>query len=99
TNAWFPLTPRTTFSYRGTKDGKSSRDEFVVLSRTKGIHGVPCRVVSDRLYLNGKLEERTLDYYTQDRDGNVWYFGEDTAELDSSGKVASTEGSWRTGKN
>ncbi len=99
TNAWFPLIAGTTFTYRGTKDGKSSRDDFVVLSRTKTIRGVPCRVVRDRLYLNGKLEERTLDYYTQDQDGNVWYFGEDTAELDSSGKVTSTEGTWRSGRN
>src|SRR5439155_11240658 len=29
------------------------------------------------------------DYYTQDKAGNVWYFGEDTAELDASGKVTS----------
>src|SRR5436309_15299240 len=30
-------------------------------------------------------------------DGNVWYFGEDTMELDKKGRVVSTEGSWRTG--
>jgi hypothetical protein len=29
--------------------------------------------------------------------GNVWYFGEDTAELDSNGNDTSTEGSWKTG--
>jgi len=56
-------------------------------------------VVDDRVYSKGKLEERTHDYYTQDAGGNVWYFGEDTAELDAHGKVTSTEGTWRTGRN
>jgi uncharacterized protein DUF1707/uncharacterized protein DUF4190 len=39
-------------------------------------------VVRDRLYLRGRLTERTTDWYTQDARGNVRYFGEDTAELD-----------------
>jgi hypothetical protein len=43
------------------------------------------------------LQERTSDYYAQDRCGNVWYFGEDTAELDRHGNVVSTEGSFHAG--
>ena len=27
----------------------------------------------------------------------MWYFGEDTAELDKNGHVTSTEGTWMTG--
>src|SRR5205814_656697 len=42
---------------------------------------------------------RTTDWYAQDRAGNVWYFGEATAELDAHGRVTSTEGSWRAGVN
>src|SRR5262249_40408904 len=55
------------------------------------------RIVEDRLYLNNVLHERTSDYYAQDRCGNVWYFGEDTAELDAHGRVVSTEGSFHAG--
>jgi hypothetical protein len=44
--------------------------------------------------LSGKLAERTRDYYSQDRAGNVWYVGEDTVELDERGNVTSTEGTW-----
>ena len=33
----------------------------------------------------------------QDRKGNVWYFGEDTAELDKDGHVTTTDGTWRAG--
>jgi hypothetical protein len=98
-NPWFPLTPGTTFVYRGVKDGKAARDVVKVLHTTKTIQGVRCTSVSDRLYLAGRLEERTTDWYAQDRRGNVWYFGEATAELDRSGHVTSTEGSWLAGRN
>jgi hypothetical protein len=96
-NPWFPLRPGTTYFYRGIKDGKPSRDVFAVTARTKTIQGVACTVVSDRLYLRGRLHERTEDWYAQDEAGNVWYFGEATAELGSHGGVVSTEGSWQSG--
>ena len=97
TNPWFPLRPGTTWVYRGEKDGKPARDVVTVPGRTKLIAGVRCTVVWDRLYLPGKLEERTTDWYAQDKAGNVWYFGEDTAELDAQGRITSREGTWRTG--
>ncbi len=96
-NPWFPLAPGTTYTYRGVKDGKAARDVLTVTDRTKTIDGATCVVVHDRLYLRGKLAERTTDWYTQDDRGNVWYFGEATAELDASGHVTSTEGSWQAG--
>ena len=60
------------------------------------IDGVTTRVVEDRLYLNRVLEERTSDYYAQDKCGNVWYFGEDTATVEN-GTIKSTEGTWHAG--
>ena len=99
TNAWFPLTPGTELVYTGTKDGKPTRDVVRVTRQTITIAGARCVVVRDLLYEAAKLEERTSDYYTQDRAGNVWYFGEDTAELDASGKVTSREGTWRAGRD
>jgi len=98
-NSWYPLTPGTTLTYTGTKDGKAARDVFMITRETRTVGGVSCTVVRDNLYLDGKLAERTIDWYAQDRAGNVWYFGEETAELDESGKVTSTEGSWETGKD
>ncbi len=97
TNPWFPLKPGTTFVYAGEKDGQSGRDIVAVTKRTKAIQGVRCTEVSDRLYLHGRLAERTTDWYAQDARGNVWYFGEATAELDKAGKVTSREGTWRAG--
>jgi hypothetical protein len=97
TNELFPLTPGTTLVYTGVKDGKKALNLVATTSRTKVIDRVRTRVVEDRLYLDNVLEERTSDYYAQDRCGNVWYFGEDTAELDSHGRVVSTEGSFHAG--
>jgi hypothetical protein len=96
-NPWFPLRPGSVWIYRGVKDGQPSRDVMTVTRRTKVIAGIRCVAVSDRLYLNGRLRERTTDWYAQDRAENVWYFGEATAELDRAGKVTSREGSWQAG--
>jgi hypothetical protein len=96
-NPWFPLVRGTTFVYRGMKDGEPSREVLRVTNRTKLIQGVRCTVLKDRLYLSGRLEERTTDWYAQDEKGNVWYFGEETAELDKQGRVTSREGSWQAG--
>jgi hypothetical protein len=98
-NPWFPLKPGSVWRYRGIKDGKPSTEVMRVTGATRQILGVNTTAVDDRLYINGKLEERTTDWYAQDRQGNVWYFGEDTAELDSQGKVKTTEGTWRAGVN
>jgi hypothetical protein len=96
-NPWFPLRPGTTYIYSGIKDGARAIDIFAPSHKTRIIDGVRTRVVNDRLLLNGVLSERTLDYYAQDRCGNVWYFGEDTADLDKFGHVISRDGSFRAG--
>jgi len=96
-NPFFPLPPGITFIYKGRKELSKQRDEFAVTDRTIVIDGVTCRVVHDRVFVNGVLEENTFDYFAQDRDGNVWYFGEDTEELDKRGRVVSTAGAWRAG--
>src|SRR5439155_14540681 len=92
-NAWFPLAPGTVYVYTGVKDGHPSRDVVTVLRTTRTIEGVRATTVRDLLYEDGRLEERTTDWYAQDRAGNVWYLGEATAELDRSGHVKNREGS------
>jgi hypothetical protein len=97
TNPWFPLRAGAHYLYTGVKDGRPSREVLVVSHRTKTIDGVPCAVVDDRLFVRGKLEERTTDWYTQDARGNVWYYGEQTAELYPDGRVKNTSGTWLAG--
>jgi hypothetical protein len=96
-NPWFPLRPGTVYVYRGSDHGEASRDVLTVTHRTRVIQGIRATVIDDRVYLRGRLEERTTDWYAQDKAGNVWYLGEDTATLDGRGKVKSTEGTWRSG--
>ena len=97
TNPWYPLRPGTTYRYRGVDGGTPAIDVLTVTHTTHTVDGVSARVVFDRLYESGRVVESTHDYYAQDGCGNVWYFGEDTAEFDKHGKVSSTEGSWHAG--
>jgi hypothetical protein len=98
TNTFFPLTPGTIYYYEGQAGGATESDSVEVLSETKTILGVVATVVHDRVYIDGELAEDTFDWYAQDADGNVWYLGEDTKELEG-GQVVSTEGSWEAGVN
>lgn len=95
-NPFFPLDPGTVYRYvTNSKDGQEVND-VVVSHQTKTILGVTATVVLDSVYTNGDLTEATADWYAQDKTGNVWYFGEDSKELDH-GQVISTEGSWEAG--
>jgi hypothetical protein len=81
-NEYFPLRPGTTFTYRGREDGKPAKDVVTVTRRAKTILGVRITVVRDRVFVRDELAEDTLDWYAQDANGNVWYFGEDTKEYE-----------------
>jgi len=96
-NPFFPLEPGTTFIYEGESEGVPTREVVEVTRDTKEILGVTTTVVHALAYEDGVLVEETFDWYAQDVDGNVWYFGEDTMEFDEAGNVISTEGSWEAG--
>ena len=95
-NPYYPLPPGSTLVYRGVRDGASQVDRVHVTDRTKTVQGVVTVVVLDIAKHNGEVIEKTYDFFAQDVDGNVWYFGENTKEYDH-GKVISTEGSWEAG--
>jgi hypothetical protein len=97
TNPYYPLLPGMRWEYRGVKDSRPLRDVVVVTRRVERIGGVTCAVVIDRVHVDGRLAESTVDWFAQDHRGTVWYFGEATRELDRQGRVTSTEGSWRAG--
>jgi hypothetical protein len=99
TNPWFPLPRGSVSVYEGQKDGKQARDVQTVTRKVKTITGIRAAVVADRLFLNGRLAERTADFYAQDKRGTVWYLGENTAELNAKGKVTSREGSFLNGRD
>ena len=66
--------------------------------RTKVILGFTCIEVHDRVFTDGELTEDTLDWFAQDKEGNVWYFGENTHELEG-GLITSIDGTFMAGVN
>ncbi len=96
TNTYWPLTPGSTWAYDGTKDGAPQHVVVTVQNTTRTIAGVRCIVVTDVVTLNSSLAEKTTDWYAQDKQGNLWYFGEDSKDY-KNGVVVSTAGTWETG--
>jgi hypothetical protein len=95
-NSYFPLTPGTTTEFSGTtKDGNETL-QIEVTHRTKTILGVTTTVVIETARLDGEVVEIAENWYAQDVDGNVWYFGEFTQEFQG-GVPGSTAGSWEAG--
>jgi len=97
-NPWLPYLPGTTWVYEGETEDGLERIVVEVTGDTREIMGVECTVVRDRVYLDGELIEDTFDWYAQDLDGNVWYFGEITFELEDE-EIVSLEGSWEGGRD
>lgn len=96
-NPYFPLVPGTRFVYEGTTPDGHERNITDVTRDTKTIMGVETRVVHDVVSVDGRPEEETFDWYAQDKQGNVWYFGEDTKKL--GGPTVDTAGSFVAGVN
>ncbi len=100
TNPYFPLPPGTVSIYRGSDEGKHLRERLAVTHRTRVIQGVTTTVVTDVVRRHdGSVAERTTDWYAADNDGNVWYFGEDTATYTRGGHVDSRDGTWLAGRD
>jgi hypothetical protein len=100
TNAYWPMKPGTRWVFRGVEEGEPPQ-EIVIVATTetkKLANGITARVVRDTARSEGQLVEDTIDWYAQDKTGNLWYMGEQTAEYEN-GKVVSRAGSWEAGKD
>jgi hypothetical protein len=97
-NPRWPMTVGSRWVYRviDTADGSELRQVIEVTDETKVIaDGIEARVVSDVVTDHGEPVEVTRDWYAQDSDGNVWYFGEHTIEFKHGKPV--DNGSWEAG--
>lgn len=97
-NPYFPLVPGTTYVYEKQTPEGLERVETTVTDETIEILGVTCTTVHDVETLDGEVVEDTLDWYAQDAQGNVWYFGELSMEVED-GLVVSLDGSFRAGED
>jgi hypothetical protein len=104
TNPYFPISRFRSMTLRGTERNRrtgrrtTERVELRPSTRRVTINGIRTTAVNVREYENRKLVERTIDYYAQDRRGNVWYFGERVDDIEN-GRVVGHEGQWRAGRN
>ena len=89
---FWPMAVGTVWVYR---EGEQ-RVEVTVTDRTRAVMGVETRVVHDLVTENGVPVEDTFDWYAQDDDGNLWYFGEDTTEFED-GEPVGHGGAWEAG--
>ena len=104
---YFPLTDskRRVFQGEVESDGTliTERFEFTTLGTGPTILGVQTTTRRDRAFKDGVLVEDTFDFYAQDTEGNVWYFGEDVTNYryDEAGNLIGTdsESAWRAGVN
>lgn len=96
-NPYFPLVPGTEYTYKGsiTEAGTSTPHSviFTVTDLTKVINGVTTRVVWDRDFLQGQLQEQELAFFAQDDQGTVWNMGEYPEEF-TNGHFAGAPSTW-----
>lgn len=95
-NRYLPFAPGTAFHFKGVRGKTPQTDDEVVTHRTKQILGVTSTVVRDTVSEHGRPIERTYDWYAQDKQGNVWYMGEDSLEL-KHGRFVTASDSWESG--
>ena len=96
TNPFFTFISGKTFIYEGQTEEGVERIEVAVTDEKRMVMGVSAAIVRDKEFLNGELVEDTKDFFAQDKQGNVWYFGEDSTEI-VDGKISSRAGSWEAG--
>jgi hypothetical protein len=96
-NPYWPMAPGSRWVFTETDfEGGEQRIVITVTDRKKMIQGIEATVVRDTVTEDGELVEDTFDWFAQDKDGTLWYLGEDTTEFEN-GKPVTKEGSWETG--
>lgn len=97
-NPYMSFLPGARWVYEGKSEGEVERVEITVLDERRDVMGISAVVVRDAVHVGGELVEDTYDWFAQDRDGNVWYLGEDVKNYEG-GKVVDTAGSWEAGRD
>ena len=96
-NPYFPLIPGTKWVYEARlNDGSTERIEIEILRETRVVNGVTATILHDSVFVDGVLVEDTFDWFAQDKDGNVWYLGEEVDNYEN-GVLVDHAGSWEWG--
>ena len=93
-NPYFSMPVGKVMTYEARTEEGLERIVIEITGETRRIMGVETLVHLGREFLNGELVEETKDYIAQDKDGNVWYFGEDVDNYEN-GELKDHGGAWR----
>ena len=96
TNPYFTLPERGTIYYKGKTQDGVERIEIIITGETKVVNGINTLVYHDKVTLDGELVEDTRDFLAEDKEGNVWYFGEEVDNYED-GVLVDHDGSWLAG--
>ncbi len=102
TNPLFPISEQERLIQFGVDEGETLRIESSLMPETRRIdwsgQEIDAAVSQVVAYAGGRILEVTYDFYAQDDEGNVWYFGEDVLNYED-GEVADTDGTWLAGED
>jgi len=101
-NTWLPLKPGN----RSVRDGTLFRGRRQLVHRrqqtvtdvVKQVNGVRTVLVLDQDIDAGEIAEQAIDYYAQDKHGNVWYLGSYTESYEG-GQFVNANDAWLAGVN
>jgi len=74
-NPWLPLEPGSTWTYAVTRGAEGGTSTVSVEPSNRRLGGVAVTAVRTETTLGEGPATEQVDYYAQDRDGNVWWFG------------------------
>ncbi len=94
---YFPMVPGTVWVLEGVDAGRVRMEEVRVLHQPRMIWGIPCMAISETQFLDGVLSEVTTEWFAEDRQGNVWKFGEESLEIED-GTFQRRTDSWVVGE-
>jgi hypothetical protein len=98
TNPLFPISRLHSVIALGVVDGERLKVETTLLPETRIIewNGLQVETLQAQFlaFHDGRIDEVAIDWYAQDDDGSVWYFGEDVF-IYRDGRVVDTLGTWR----
>ena len=99
-NPLFPVLKQKSVLLLGEVDGEPFRTEVTLLPGTRIIEWQGQKVetlVSQYVaFIGGRIHEVAYDFYAQDDNGAVWYFGEDVFNF-KDGVITDTHGTWIAG--
>jgi hypothetical protein len=99
-NKWLPLKPGTQWVREGTTlRGKREVPHKVISTVTdvvREIDGVKALLVLDHQLGGGEIVQKSVDYFAQDSEGNVWTMG-GVSEVYEGGKLVELEEAWLSG--